>query len=233
MAFKVFVNSTTADASDMNDNFSFIGAGSRLPYTQTAAGSLTAVDATYDLGASTTTWNTLYCENVDLSDGIIKNILNMISEIYLSTTSTRIEISGLNGDSESIYKILIKLKINVNATSNLNLFFNDDSATNYGHQELLFEDDGSFTGSRSTTGSIIINTMSTTSETGFSEIWIYPKTNHERFAITRNLRSGETTTIGSSQIKGSVWKNTSSTLTSLVFTGDLAINTSIQIWGNK
>ena len=61
--FYVFQTNTVAYANQLMDNFYYLG-GDRMPYTETAAGSLTAVDATYDLGSATYRWDDVYCDNL-------------------------------------------------------------------------------------------------------------------------------------------------------------------------
>lgn len=68
MAWTRLTNSTTADADEVHGDLVFIGAGTREPYYENTAGTLIAVDNTYDLGSSTNRWktgyvNTLYCDS--------------------------------------------------------------------------------------------------------------------------------------------------------------------------
>jgi hypothetical protein len=66
MSFTPFVNSTTAYAEELNENWRHIAHGgihARLPRD---GASLTAADATYDLGSSTATWKSLFCNTLHI-----------------------------------------------------------------------------------------------------------------------------------------------------------------------
>ena len=104
MAFTIFTDSTTADANQVMANFTHIAKGDRLPRGGT---SLDATTSTYNLGSSTYYWSTVFCDTLDYSGTLTTNKMWMLlADVMLTAGSTRVEISGLNGDMEGAYKIV-------------------------------------------------------------------------------------------------------------------------------
>jgi hypothetical protein len=133
MAFHVLINSTTADASDVNENFYHIRQGSVLPV---GGSSLSYTNSVYDLGSSSYKWKDFYANNIYTDDIYVSGAGNngsLFRKIYseiLSATSTRIEITGLNGDNDNEYMLFIKhvWASATNIYSGAALFLNGNSA---------------------------------------------------------------------------------------------------------
>jgi hypothetical protein len=234
MSFTVFQNSTTADATEVNANFYFVAQGSRLPMTQTAAGSLTAVDATYDLGSATYTWNNLFCENIYINGTITtvdKKLKILVAEVTLSTGASSIEFTGLNGDADLEYEII--LSVNGSATSEAPLLIiNGDSAANYGHQYIKALD--TVTSAVRTTYSYIPCASPYNKNHCFMRGILNTKTGIARMMIHSHMNGISGTLVTDMVNWVSVWNNTADTITSLKFYDNGAINwasgTHIEIW---
>ena len=139
MPFTVF-STTTGKAQEVLDNFYHIADGERLPQTITAIGTLTAVGSTYDLGASSTQWSVTYADNINVSDSITtidKTLWELVTELTLSATTNRIEITGLNGDVDGNYLIRFSPIIGSgNLAVRIFMVVNGDTGSNYGQQHI-------------------------------------------------------------------------------------------------
>ena len=106
MAFSPFVPSTTIDPIEMNENFYWCGQGTIYPMGGTRLGATSGSN----LGISTATWNTLHCTHIDFdtkintSDG---TMMCLLAEYTLSATATKVDITGLNGDTDKFYTIMV------------------------------------------------------------------------------------------------------------------------------
>jgi len=87
MAWTTFVNSTTADASEVNDNFYHTRQGDLLPMGNA---SMQYTSGGYDLGSSTYTW-----ANAHIDTGIVDN-LYMEEHIYMNTTTAQMKVGSDN-----------------------------------------------------------------------------------------------------------------------------------------
>ena len=103
MSFTVFQNNTTHDAIEVNDNFYHIAQGDFIPRTGV---SLTAdVTGLIDLGSSSYKWDSLYANAIVAGSVSGIGIWNLITTVILSASSSDINITGLNGDTDGIYMI--------------------------------------------------------------------------------------------------------------------------------
>ena len=101
MSFHILYESTTADATDVNDNFYHIAQGSRLPMDGVAMG---YTDNALDLGSSSVRWNNLICNNIDTAS-VTASYAKMpivIADYTLPQAANEFEITGLNGDFKHI-----------------------------------------------------------------------------------------------------------------------------------
>ena len=87
MPWTTFVNSTTADASEVNDNFYHTRQGDLLPMGNA---SMQYTSGGYDLGSSAYTW-----ANAHIGTGIFDN-LQMKEHIYMITTTAQIKVGSDN-----------------------------------------------------------------------------------------------------------------------------------------
>lgn len=115
MTFRIFRNSTTADASDSNDNFYHVAQGSVLPMQGTSLGNTTGA---VDLGSSTYNWETGYFNSIPSllleSNGIT---FDHLATNTLENTTTSITFDGLNSDNDVEYFLHFYI---INRTSTAN-----------------------------------------------------------------------------------------------------------------
>jgi hypothetical protein len=89
-------NSTTADSSDINDDFYHIGQGSRSPYSGVL---LSKTTAAYDIGSGTYKWDSVYCNNVKYYNSSIGSI-KILSTILVSSSVERVEFTSISDSNE-------------------------------------------------------------------------------------------------------------------------------------
>lgn len=138
--YKIFYDSTTADSSDMNDNFYEIGSGSIFPK---GGNYLLPTNNAYNLGSSTYKWADGYFSKIYSSDFNVSNTITASRSIrrlynYIVTkTTTRIEFSINTLTSD----LLILGNIISTPTGAVYFFSGGDSTTtNYPWMANLFFD---------------------------------------------------------------------------------------------
>lgn len=108
MAFTVFTDATLADANEIMENFYWIAKDTRLPRGGT---NLDPTNGAYDIGSATYPWETVFCSTLDYSGTLSSdNMWLLVSDITLSTSTDRVEFTGLNGAIDDIYRIIISGK---------------------------------------------------------------------------------------------------------------------------
>jgi hypothetical protein len=226
MPFTIVYKGQTISAADFNDNFYHIAQGDFLPR---GGNSLEATTGVYDLGSVSYKWNNVHVQNVNLN-GELQGAMNLISEVTLTTTSTVIEFTGLNGETDQIYEIIVNGIAYATGTSRL--YLNSDStANNYGYQ-YIFIKDVSISAQRLSTISgigILTNVYDTiTAGYGKNKIICYANNTIKLLLSDRNDSVGDTYIRDMYKLSW-VWNN-SATLTSLKFTGHFDPGTNIQLW---
>jgi hypothetical protein len=234
--FHILAESTTADANDLNDNWKHIADGDRLPRD---GNSLTVADATYDLGSSTTTWNNLFCNNLNISQTLTTADKSLWIPIWEGMTVTalgggfyKLDISGLNGDEDLEYRF--KFKSNVTWTPLM--YFNGDSSASYGMQLL---ETGYINGANQTQTAIRITSSTaiyfslnsgTSVYVGHWDFTINAKTGMPRMIIGDWSYVDFQAWINIGNVSG-VWNNTSDTLTSIQIICQIPISQILfQLW---
>jgi hypothetical protein len=205
MPFTIFTNSTTAFANEVMDNFYHIADGDRLPR---GAGSMTAIDSTYNLGSSANKWKNLYANNLNLYGDIDSTtLLTKVAQVTFSTntSSSDFTISGLNGDNADLY---FSAHISINGTDTVYMYFNNDTGTNYSFKS-LFVDNANLTNNTSSSAVNGFSCFSTFTTRFVFSGEIFSKTGVER-VIKLNSNFGHIFYVG-------VWSNTSATITSIGF----------------
>jgi hypothetical protein len=237
MAYNWIVQSTTTDATEVNANFQEVGSGSRLPtlITDTGAFNTTSV---YDLGSSTYRWGTVYANNIDVS-GTVSNTWNRIALSEIASATGSIEFTGLNGDTDIMYKLICRIVDGENVVLNYNMIFNGDSSGSYGYQYLAGQSTSVFALRLTSQTAMLVGSDSsnTTPSYCFSETLLYAKTGYERLALTDFLREGNGTYILQNFYLGQIWSDTSSTITSIKIYADtttaLGVGTYVELWARR
>ncbi len=241
MTYHTLYNSTTTDASDVNDNFQHIGAGSRLPMSSVGV-SFATTDSAYDFGADATRFNDIYCDNVDFAGSVTtadKTLWTLEAETTLTESTTSIQFSGLNGDDAVNYMLIGNAIVASGEAIYLHYGFNGDSTLSYGRQDI--EGTGSTVTAARNTGQgsmrfITVQGSTNTSDgVGFFRTILHAKTGSERKVMSVSINGGVTSVSRIYEIAG-VWGDTSSTLTSIEITYGggttlyMSTNTTIQLW---
>jgi hypothetical protein len=132
MSFTIFKKDNYIVATEIMDNFYYIGQGHLLPYDGT---SLTAIDSTYDLGEDDTRWNYIIADELNINKGgECDRSFTLYGEVEITTTTVSLEISGLSGDTDEIYFLTFHHLMDPTTSSkfqNIYMFFNNDSVSNY------------------------------------------------------------------------------------------------------
>lgn len=134
----------------------------------------------------------------------------------LAAPATSITISGLNGDVDEEYELIVRTVNDYNGSAEIQLLLNaDDGGSHYGFQ---WVDGTNATASalRATNSSVYLATTSTQNYLSFSHSKIMAKSGYVRTAITKTAQSITTTTVTSAALIGQSWNNTADNLTSMV-----------------
>lgn len=241
MSFTILANSSTAEPVEVNEDFKWVAQGTVTPKF---GATLTAQTSTKDLGAAATRWKKLYCSNIDCASltaagtaiGSISAIMwQEVVNYELSSNTTRLEFSGLNGDRDISYLIITKLVADISST--MEIYFNGDSTgTDYRWNSIIYSG-GVFQSNGNTNAAVVINTAggnTTATEYSMSVIRTQNCTGRYRGGCVDSLINATDVNIGSIVQTAFGWTNTASTLTSLVFEAEqMKIGTYIGIWRNS
>ena len=237
MTWHKIQNSLTADASDMNDNFGHLVSGSIEPYSS-AGVSFISTDSSYDLGTTTTRYNNYYGNQIFLQNNLDLGTFYLISENILSSQTSSIEITGLNGDSVNYYNIIIYTVSEQTTASRLDAILNGDSNTNYAHRFITGNGAGIAQGGSNSLSEIRMITLnratSTANPVALCSAIINTKTGNERLVNKKNTTACNNTYCSGINSECFIWNNTSDTITSIKFytSGGEPLNagTVIQLW---
>jgi len=226
MPYTPIIKGATGTADIINNNFQYIGDGTRLPMI---GNSLTSTDSVLDLGSDTYRFGKTYLGDIDNIDGLNNSWYYLTGAI--DVTGSSYKFTGLNGDADIMYKILIAF--NPNAAGWRTFLINDDITTVYGDQ--LLEGEGVVDGDRNgSIAGIKYGDGAGVNDISYAHILLYAKTGYPRTIITEILSRSKNATTGSIHVNSAIWNNTTDTITSLNFLG-LSAQTisSIRIWARR
>ena len=236
MPFTTFTKNTTISAAEITGNFDHIGAGDMLPRGGTSLSPTTGV---YNIGSDSFKWNDVFATNINIT-GELSQCINLIAETTLSVTASNIEFTGLNGDTDVIYLIRAYIVATTTALEIYAIFNNDSATASYGWQYLIGYGTAVGAGRFTTWDGISLTytgSDTTTSNLAYSESIIYAKTGNERLVIVESIDMCDATYIGRIVVKGAIWNNTTSTITSLKILNSGGVNfaagTNIQLWAKR
>ena len=246
MAWHNIVSSTTVDSSDMNDNFLYVGQGSRFPMTSFGAdmGYTTGV---YDLGSSAFRWGTIYANSISVSGSIATDsgLMTLISEVTLSATANQVDFLNLNGDVYNTVNIFFYSNFSTGGyyfvvVAQLNLE-GWTSASVYGWQHLYGESTGVIALRGGAPSGLNIAGIENTVSSGrmFSKSALYLKTGNERSCISHFLCAATGTTVQRVGMHAAIYSKSVNTITSIRISTsqpafvNFAVGTNIQLWGKK
>jgi len=241
-AFTAYVNGNIIDANEFNENFYTVGRDDLLPRGGTDLAGTTGV---YNIGSSAYEWKAIHVNNL-ITDDYIRQTYNLIAKTVLSATATRIEFTGLSDDQ---YYITCKFIMNTTTTTDKTLmFFNGDSAANYGYMIMKSDSLGAFfvikTERKTTqTGIFIGEALQTNTISdeygGLFRGYINTHAGHEKMVIGDGMAGAfSSTTTGTVETIfsiGGIWSNNSDTVTSIqiIQASKLNANTEVKLWVRK
>lgn len=202
-------------SSEMNANFQWIGQGDKLPK---GGQSLSATDGVYDLGSDSKRWGTVYLDEIP-SVTTLKNTWYRIATAEITATTSSVEFTGLNGDTDAMYRILFFTRYR---QQDITIFFNNDSSESYGLQQMNGTRHDVIHGLRYIPGYQtylpLIRWVGEVGQSNFYDVLIYAKTGYERIIKSRAMGFISYTSpsvmwnVGFSH---GVWNNTTDTITSI------------------
>lgn len=242
MSFYVVINSTTAVATDINDNFLHVRQGTVYPYLETTAGSLSLTTDKCDIGTAANTWNNVYCNYVDFNTITTSRFVKIV-EYVETAASSKIEVTGLTGAQKKFYDISIFLVLQNTCT--IYMYVNGDStAANYGQQALYAETATSFAARSSSTGWFLAdyNPTTTIGEHNFIKMSLAACDDTEKISLYRISNgylaaSATVTALKRTYFIAGSYKVTAGTITSIQITSDntgsIGVGSYITIWGKR
>ncbi len=178
--------------------------------TRTASGNLLIKNSA---GSTITTFT-----NALTMQGTLEGTMKLIQEINITSNTTDIDITGLNGDVDEYYEFVVKAKLKVTSgTGTLRLRINNDSgATNYRRQRTSFNS-STLEGGVSSQSFIDLGFATLNNGISFGKFNLTAKTGEQRyFTGNYNDSNGPTTNI----ISG-YWTNIADNITSMkIIAGD-------------
>lgn len=190
-----------------------------------AFGNITDISGNIIIGAdnagAVNTFLNGWIDEVRFSNGISRHTSSFTPETshYTSKLSS-LTISGLNGNSDVLYRIRIKAVVGYTGSIG-HWRINNDTGTNYGYQA-LYAYSTTIAASRATGGTTTwfmrFASVSNAGDIVLHEALLYAKSGYLRPMICKMTEKISSTTVDSHNFMGSVWNNTSDNITSLVFT---------------
>jgi len=158
--------------------------------------------------------------NLWISSGNPQSLFKKVYDNELSSATTSLSISGLDGDNDLVYFLSVKIWNTIaGGTPNpeVDLRINSDSGSNYGWRHIQSSGDpASVTTSFHTSETHIPLTYYTASNRiGFASTWIFAKSGKIRTIISNQMYDTAGTTVRAYRCLGGIWNNTSSNITSI------------------
>lgn len=153
-----------------------------------------------------------------------------IYETILTSTTTSVTISGLTGDTNKTYKLI--MNVIPGTSSQYGLRLNNDTGSNYTYQ-LVFSQGASISVSRAGGDSYLWLGYAATNNVTQTTTILHAKKGDVRTAYTETTRDVNGTTITYNMFRGSMWTNTADEITSIViyaFSGNLGPKTYIALY---
>ena len=220
MAFVDIINYTMTIPDDVNNNFYHVAQGTVLPRGGDLLDATTSVN---DIGSATYRFKDAYVTNINNVTGTANpdglNLMwQLVAEVY--PTTNRVAITGLNGDASGVYDIIFYGAHDANTALSCFLNVNGDSTTaNYAETYFRFY---TLVWAATTVARIPVITSvrqaTTGSQVGMGKCTLYTKTGQIRTGIIDRAMYCNGSSITYFEESFFRWSNTSSTITSLVFT---------------
>lgn len=165
----------------------------------------------------------------------LENAWERIYSKTLTAAVTSVTIPNLEGDTDQVYKIIVRAVNGYAGSTNVNLLINNDTGSNYGYQVLAGEE-ATVSASRSTTGTLMALAAMTTAigNLSLATALIYAKSGYVRTVINDRSKGIDGTTISSITLWGQVWNNSADEVVSINFvanqTNGIGVGTQIELY---
>jgi len=167
--------------------------------------------------------------------GKIVGAWQKIAETTLTAAATSLTFSGLDGDADVLYNVLVRSVNGSGLLCGFTFNLNGDSAVNYGSQHLVGIN-ASVSASRTVGGSSLDIEWAGISAGALHHfsILLYAKSGYVRTAIVNTAENISGTTVDKTNLIGCSWNNTANAIQSLVLNASQAngigIGTHIELW---
>jgi len=138
----------------------------------------------------------------------------------LTEAATSVTISGLTGDTDEIYILRCKFKNSYAGDTTYYARPNNDSATNYGYQDLSGGDTTVAAGRVTNATGRIISSVRAENHYVYADMTIWAKSGYLRTGKVVSANGIDGTTVDYIELLGLVWNNTADEITSLVILSD-------------
>jgi len=168
-----------------------------------------------------------------LTPNKIKGAWERIYDSTLSSAATSVTISGLEGNTDVLYRLIVRSVKGTNSGNNA-IRPNSDSGNNYGSQYLKGQNTTASSLRGTADNYIYLGTTTNADDMAMSDTLIYAKSGYERTILALIVSAVNGTTVDTTQIQGNSWNNTADEITSLLVysTGvdGLGIGTHIELY---
>ncbi len=160
----------------------------------------------------------------------------LIYETDVTTATTSVNVTGLDGDVDKEYMFLVRI---VGAGTGCTLLVrpNNDSATNYGDQRVSGVGTGTAGASRDTAATgLVLATAQNPGDVGTGTGFLLAKSGYARIMNSINSDTVSGTTVTGASQHASVWNNTGTNITSLAFASAascIGAGSHIEIWARR
>ena len=159
--------------------------------------------------------------DLDVQGDFTADVMQKVYETTLTASASSVTISGLNGNTDVLYRLSTEFKNDSGLTAYYGTRTNNDSGTNYGIQYF-----GALNTTLDTLSSAVYTELytgyATTGTQSLGELTLYAKSGHVRTAIIEHTQSVSGTTVTYVYLMGNSWNNTTDNITSLVIFSSVA-----------
>lgn len=239
MSFRIIVNSSTADPSDVNSNFYHIMQGSLIPH---GGDTLTSTTELYDLGNTNYRWNDLYINNIYASITFSgETTWKIVTEVYISVAAASVDISGVSGTTMDEYLLLIMGVSETDDTfTSVYIGFNGASSNGYSYFASIPQNDTILSESlqaqdRVKIGNMKFKGVGMDAATSLIQVNFNTKNigHNARPILSQSMGGVSGTAITEFRFGVGTWNDANTTITTinLMVNNNFNVGTHIQLWG--
>jgi len=162
-------------------------------------------------------------------------VMQKIYQTTLASAATSVTISGLDGNTDTLYELRARIVNGYNGACGIYLRPNNDTTdTHYGGQKIYGSDSSAAANHNSGAAYYFNGGFSTLNQLSFTNCFMYSKSGFIRVWINTGAEAISGTTVGYADLFGNVWNNTADNITSLVLfatqASGLGVGTTIELW---